>query len=69
MLGLRLALHESSEEYCVTQDDVDILRSFLNRTVYTVGTAQSMDTYRRELPQLCLKVRAIHLESGQPTDC
>lgn len=61
MLGLGLALHESTEEYCLTQDDVDILRSFFNRTVFTVGTAQSMDTYRQEMPQLCLQVCAIKI--------
>ena len=56
MLGIPLDLHQTEEPYRLTKDDLDILRIFKNRTVYTIGTAQSVATYRNELVNLCFSV-------------
>lgn len=52
MLGYPLALHETNEVYRITEKDMDIFRRFRERTVMTIGTAQTVYTYRNVILQL-----------------
>ncbi len=59
MLDMPLSLHLTDEVYRVTKGDLDIVRMFRNRTVYTIGTAQSVAMYKEHLVNLCFSVRTI----------
>lgn len=61
MLGKPLTLQGTDEMYYMTQDDLDILRVFRDRTVFTIGTAQSIWIYRTELVNLVCDVRSLTL--------
>ena len=56
MLNMPLPLHQQNEAYRLTREDIEILRLFKNRTVYTIGTANSVETYRMEMVNLCFVV-------------
>lgn len=51
-LGHLLDLHETDEKYRITQIDLDRFRRFSDRTVLTVGTAQTISKYRDIFPVL-----------------
>lgn len=59
MLDMPLDLHGTDEVYRLTKADLDVLRMFKNRTVYTIGTAQSVGKYRLELVNLCFSVSVL----------
>ncbi|EMC91129.1 hypothetical protein BAUCODRAFT_134803 [Baudoinia panamericana UAMH 10762] len=46
LLNFPLALHETDEVYRLTEQDLDRLQRFQDRTVLTVGTAQTTHIYR-----------------------
>jgi hypothetical protein len=52
MLGYRLALHETDEVYVCTERDLERLRRFHDRTVLTIGTAQTVHIYRDSILML-----------------
>ncbi|KAK3718917.1 hypothetical protein LTR37_004833 [Vermiconidia calcicola] len=49
MLGMPLELHDIGEPYYVTEDDVEAMRNFRDKTVWTIGTAQTVRFYRQEM--------------------
>lgn len=51
-----LGLHSTRERYYLTRQDLEVLRMFYNRTVFTIGTAQSVETYQREIVGLMFNV-------------
>ncbi|TKA27737.1 hypothetical protein B0A50_04838 [Salinomyces thailandicus] len=51
-LGKPLALHETDETYIITADDLGRFERFQNRTVYTLGTAQTVEVYRQAVVKL-----------------
>lgn len=57
LLGRELELFGTSEKYVMTKEDVDILKRFQNRTVFTIGTAQSVRVYRDEIVRMVCSVR------------
>ena len=59
MLGMPLDLHNTDEKYCLTEEDLKILQFFENRTVWTIGTAQSVGTYRNEMVNLACSVSTL----------
>lgn len=56
LLGKELDLYGATEKYALTKGDVDILRRFQNRTVYTIGTARSVQVYRTEIVRMVCSV-------------
>ncbi|KAK4541582.1 hypothetical protein LTR36_007879 [Oleoguttula mirabilis] len=52
MLGYGLTLHDTEEVYRITEKDMDIFRRFRERTAMTIGTAQTVDTYRDAIGKL-----------------
>lgn len=61
MLGVALDLHDTDEVYRISEEDVEVLRMFRDRTVFTIGTAKTVGTYRREMVNLCLGVSSFVL--------
>ena len=59
MLGAALDLHDTDEKYYVTKEDVQLLRIFESRTVWTIGTAQSVGTYRVQIINMAYTVRLL----------
>ena len=56
MVGRELDLFGTEEKYVMTKEDVDILRRFQNRTVFTIGTARSVHVYRHEIVKMVCSV-------------
>ncbi|KAK3670097.1 hypothetical protein LTR78_010037 [Recurvomyces mirabilis] len=52
MLDYPLKLHDTDEVYVCTARDLDRLRRFHERTVLTIGTAQTIHIYRDSITQL-----------------
>lgn len=59
MLAMPLKLHDTEELYYMTEEDIELIRLFKDRAVYTLATAQSVETYRRELTNMSLDVSTI----------
>jgi hypothetical protein len=58
LLGQKRKLHDTDEVYTITQDDMDWLHYFKDKTVFTIGTAQSVYLYRHLVTDmLCAPVR------------
>ena len=51
-----LKLHNTDEFYYMTKDDIRCLYYFKEKTVYTIGTQQSVMTYRHEVVKLMMSV-------------
>lgn len=56
LLGKELDLYGTTEKYVLAKEDVDILRRFQNRTVFTIGTARSVHVYRSEIVRMVCSV-------------
>lgn len=52
MLNYPLALHETDEVYRISKEDLDMFRRFQDRTVYTIGTKQTVPIYREVITKL-----------------
>ncbi|KAK3700108.1 hypothetical protein LTR37_016111 [Vermiconidia calcicola] len=57
MLGMPLELHDIDEPYYVTEADVEAMRNFRDKTVWTIGTAQTVRFYRNEMMKMIDTVR------------
>lgn len=47
MLGMPLELHQSDEVYRLVEEDLELLRGFRERTVFTIGTKCTVPIYRQ----------------------
>lgn len=56
LLGRELDLFGTEEKYALSREDVDVLHRFRNRTVFTIGTARSVQVYRTEIVRMVLSV-------------
>ena len=56
LIGMPLKLHNDEGYYRITKEDVEIIRRFKDRTVFTIGTAHSVLIYRREVVQMVASV-------------
>ncbi|TKA67347.1 hypothetical protein B0A55_10079 [Friedmanniomyces simplex] len=54
MLNYPLTLHETDDTYRITESDLDRLRRFQDRTVLTIGTAQTIHIFRDSVLKLGL---------------
>ena len=57
--GRELDLFGTNEKYTLSREDLDILHRFRNRTVYTIGTARSVQVYRTEIIRMVTSVSGI----------
>ena len=49
IIGMQLDLAQTDDVYTLNKDDVETLRRFMDRTVFTIGTAQTVWIYRHEM--------------------
>lgn len=57
LLGKEIDLFGTEESrYVLTREDVDVLHRFRNRTVFTIGTARSVQVYRSEIVRMVTSV-------------
>lgn len=61
LLGSSMELCESEEKYLLSKEDVEILRWFKDQTVFTIGTAQTVLVYRREIVRMMLHSVSVKL--------
>lgn len=54
LLGSPMELCETDEKYHLSKEDVEILRWFKDQTVFTIGTAQTVMVYRKEIVRMML---------------
>ena len=56
MLDMPMVLHDTSEIYYLGKEDLEILYSFRDKTVFTIGTAQTVPLYRAQIVSMVCDV-------------
>ena len=58
LLDREIETFTPGESYVLRKEDIDVLKRFQNRTVYTIGTQRSVHVYREQIIGMVCSVRS-----------
>ena len=59
LLDREIETFTPGESYVLRKEDIDVLKRFQNRTVYTIGTQRSVHVYREQIIGMVCSVRPL----------